>query len=53
MESKFTKLKHDVAREIGVPLNEGYNGDLTSKDAGRIGGEIVKKVFQSYEWQKK
>ena len=48
MASNFSKMKYEVANELGVNLKQGYNGDLTSKDAGRIGGQIVKKVFQSY-----
>ena len=38
------KLKYEVANEIGVNLKQGYNGDLTSKQAGSIGGEMVKKL---------
>ena len=44
----FDQMKYEVANEVGVNLKQGYNGDLTSKDAGRIGGQIVKKVFQAY-----
>jgi Small, acid-soluble spore proteins, alpha/beta type. len=47
-KTAFDKLKYEVASEVGVNLKEGYNGDLTSHDAGRIGGNIVKKVFESY-----
>ena len=39
----MNRFKQEVASEIGVPLKEGYNGDLTSAQAGSIGGEIVKK----------
>ena len=38
------KFKYEVASEIGVNLKQGYNGDLTSKQAGSIGGEMVKKL---------
>ena len=38
------KMKYEVAREIGVDLKDGYNGDLTSKQAGSIGGQMVKKI---------
>ena len=38
------KFKYEVANEIGVNLKQGYNGDLTSKQAGSVGGEIVKKL---------
>ncbi len=44
----FNQMKYEVASELGVNLKEGYNGDLTSRDAGRIGGTIVKKVFSEY-----
>jgi hypothetical protein len=43
------RVKFEVAREIGVPLNEGYNGDMTSRDAGRIGGNIVKMAVEEFE----
>ena len=38
------KFKYEVANEIGVNLKQGYNGDLTSKQAGSIGGEMVKRL---------
>lgn len=38
------KFKYEVANEIGVNLKKGYNGDLTSKQAGSVGGEMVKKL---------
>ena len=44
----FNNMKYEVANELGVTLNEEYNGNLTSRDAGRIGGTIVKKVFAEY-----
>ena len=44
----FDNMKFEVANELGVTLNNDYNGDLTSRDAGRIGGTIVKKVFADY-----
>ena len=40
----LNKFKYEVANEIGVNLKQGYNGDLTSKQAGQIGGEMVKKL---------
>lgn len=43
------RFKMEVASEIGVPLKQGYNGDLTSKQAGSIGGEMVRKMVQKYE----
>lgn len=45
------RFKEEVASEIGVPLKEGYNGDLTSKQAGSIGGEMVKKMIMKQEEQ--
>ena len=43
------QFKFEVANEIGVPLKKGYNGDLTSRQAGSIGGQMVKKMIESYE----
>ncbi|MGN0379065.1 MAG: small, acid-soluble spore protein, alpha/beta type [Butyrivibrio sp.] len=45
------KFKMEVASELGVPLKEGYNGDLTSRQAGSIGGEMVRKMIKSQEEQ--
>ncbi len=47
--SAFESMKYEVAKEVGVPLKQGYNGDLTAREAGRIGGTIVQKVFQNYK----
>ena len=43
------KFKYEVASEVGVNLKDGYNGDISAKDAGKIGGQMVKKMIQSYE----
>ncbi|OAA92132.1 alpha/beta-type small acid-soluble spore protein [Clostridium ljungdahlii] len=43
------KFKMESAREVGVDLKEGYNGDLTSREAGSVGGNMVKKMIQAYE----
>ncbi|MBQ0037856.1 MAG: alpha/beta-type small acid-soluble spore protein [Clostridiales bacterium] len=43
------KFKMEAASEVGVNLKEGYNGDLTSREAGSIGGQMVKKMIESYE----
>jgi hypothetical protein len=43
------RLKMETAREVGVNLKQGYNGDIASKDAGRIGGQMVKKMISSVE----
>ena len=47
------RFKEEVASELGVPLKDGYNGDLTSKQAGSIGGERVKKMIMKQEEQMK
>ena len=47
------RFKEEVASELGVPLKDGYNGDLTSKQAGSIGGEMVKKMIMKQEEQMK
>lgn len=43
------KMKFEVAREIGVDLKQGYNGDLTSAQAGHIGGQMTKKLVEKAE----
>lgn len=43
------RFKMEAAAEVGVNLKQGYNGDLTSKQAGSVGGQMVKKMIQSYE----
>ena len=43
------KFKMEAASEVGVNLNKGYNGDLTSRQAGSVGGQMVKKMIQAYE----
>lgn len=45
----MNRFKMEVASELGVPLKEGYNGDLTSRQAGSIGGEMVKKMIMKQE----
>ena len=42
------RFKMEAAAEVGVNLKNGYNGDLTSKQAGSIGGQMVKKMIESY-----
>ena len=44
-------FKHEVANELGINLKQGYNGDLTSRDAGSIGGMMVKKMIVAQEQQ--
>ena len=43
------KFKYEVASEVGVNLKDGYNGDISARDAGRIGGNMVKKMIQQVE----
>ena len=43
------RFKMEAANEVGVTLKQGYNGDLTSREAGSVGGQMVKKMIQSYE----
>ncbi len=43
------KFKYEVASELGVPLTDGYNGDLTSKQNGSVGGYMVKKMIEQQE----
>ncbi len=43
------RFKMEAANEVGVNLKQGYNGDLTSRQAGSIGGQMVKKMIESYE----
>ena len=45
----MNKFKMEAANEVGVNLKQGYNGDLTSKQAGSVGGQMVKKMIESYE----
>ena len=49
----LNRFKHEVASEIGVTLKDGYNGNLSSREAGRIGGNMVKKLIQQAENQMK
>ena len=43
------KFKMEAASEVGVNLKQGYNGDLTSREAGSVGGQMVKKMVEAYE----
>jgi small acid-soluble spore protein D (minor alpha/beta-type SASP) len=42
-------FKYEAAQQVGVNLKQGYNGDLTSAQAGSIGGQMVKSMIQAYE----
>jgi hypothetical protein len=48
-KASLDKFKYEVASEVGVNLKNGYNGDISSKDAGKIGGNMVKKLIQKAE----
>ncbi len=43
------RFKYEIATEVGVSLKEGYNGDITARDAGRIGGQMVKRLIETAE----
>ncbi len=45
----LNRFKMEAASEVGVNLKNGYNGDLTSRQAGSVGGQMVKKMIESYE----
>ena len=45
----LNKFKYEVASEVGVNLKDGYNGDISAKDAGKIGGQMVRKMIQQTE----
>ena len=47
--SALDKFKYEVASEVGVSLKDGYNGDISAKDAGKIGGQMVKKMIEQAE----
>jgi hypothetical protein len=50
--TSFDNMKYEIANQVGVNLKQGYNGDIAARDAGKIGGNIVKKVFESYTGKK-
>ncbi|HHT92335.1 MAG TPA: alpha/beta-type small acid-soluble spore protein [Clostridia bacterium] len=47
-KSAFNQMKFEVAKELGIDLKEGYNGDKTARENGAIGGRITQKVFEQY-----
>lgn len=47
----LNKFKYEVASEVGVNLKNGYNGDISARDAGKIGGNMVRKMIQQAENQ--
>ncbi|MGN0151332.1 MAG: small, acid-soluble spore protein, alpha/beta type [Wujia sp.] len=48
-KSAMDKFKYEVANELGVPLTDGYNGNLTSRQNGSVGGMMVKKMIEAQE----
>ena len=48
-QEAMNKFKMEAANEVGVQLKEGYNGHLTSREAGSVGGQMVKKMIYAYE----
>ena len=48
-KAAMDKFKMEAANEVGVNLKDGYNGHLTSREAGSVGGQMVKKMIESYE----
>ena len=48
-QEAMNKFKMEAANEVGVNLMEGYNGHLTSREAGSVGGQMVKKMIEAYE----
>ena len=50
-KSALNRFKYEVASELGVPLSDGYNGDLTSWQNGSVGGYMVKKMIEAQERQ--
>ena len=47
----LNNMKYEIANELGVDLKQGYNGNLTSREAGYVGGYMVKKMIEDYEKQ--
>ena len=47
----MSNMKQEVANELGITLNKDYNGNLSSKDAGHIGGQMVRKMVEDYQRQ--
>lgn len=50
-KAALENMKYETARELGITLNKGYNGNLSSKDAGHVGGNMVRKMIEDYQRQ--
>lgn len=48
-KAALDKFKMEAASEVGVNLNQSYNGDITARQAGSVGGQMVKKMVEAYE----
>ena len=48
-KDSLNRFKYEVANEVGVTLKDGYNGNISARDAGRIGGNMVRKMIQQAE----
>ena len=48
---ELQNMKYEIAREFGVNLNQGYNGNVSAKDNGHVGGEMVKRMIEDYQRQ--
>jgi small acid-soluble spore protein D (minor alpha/beta-type SASP) len=48
-QAAMNKFKMEAAGEVGVNLKQGYNGDITARQAGSVGGQMVKKMIEKYE----
>ena len=49
VKAALNNFKMQAANEVGVTLKQGYNGDITARQAGSVGGQMVKKMIESYE----
>ena len=52
-KAAMDRFKMEAAREVGIDLKDGYNGDLTARQVGSIGGQMVKQMIEAYEQQMK
>ena len=52
-KAAMDRFKMEAAREVGIDLKDGYNGDLTARQAGSIGSQMVKQMIEAYEQQMK
>ena len=52
-KAAMDRFKMEAAREVGIDLKDGYTGDLTARQAGSIGGQMVKQMIEAYEQQMK